>query len=202
MTHFRLNAVVSQQVVGYRSCVATTSPFTMTSYPHNPTDRFIQHYPADGGVDLAVLRIHLLIEELLFAIISARFPHPTRIENARLTFAQKTHLAKASLHYDGSAGWIWGAIDALNSARTAMAHHLDPARTSAKVAAFVKQVETAVEQPDSQRPEDLDPLMWAGFILHDELARLGDVQGHRRNLLAQLLIPYPTPSGKVPIIPE
>ncbi|MEE9937490.1 MAG: hypothetical protein PIQ35_27405 [Achromobacter xylosoxidans] len=174
----------------------------MTSYPHDPTDRFLQHYPADGGVDLAVLRIHLLIEELLFAIISAQFPYPARIENARLTFAQKAHLAKASVHYEGSAGWIWGAIDALNSARTAMAHHLDPARTSVKAAAFIKLVEAVVKQPHSQCPEGVDPLMWAGFILHDELARLGDVRGHRRNLLAELLISYPTSPANVPIIPE
>ncbi|WP_162876188.1 hypothetical protein [Achromobacter insuavis] len=174
----------------------------MTSYPHDPIDRFMQHYPVDGGMDLAVLRIHLLIEELLFAIIGARFPHPARIENAKLTFSQKTHLAKASFHYDGSDGWIWGAIDALNTARTSMAHHLDPVRTSTKVAAFIDLVERSVKHPHAQRPEKVDPLLWAGFILHGELARIGDVKGERRNLLAGLLIKPPQAPGTISIIPE
>lgn len=199
---FSIEGLGQCHAVEYRSNVATPSPDTMTSYPHDPIDRFIQHYPVDGGMDLAVLRIHLLIEELLFAIISARFPYPSRIEKAKLTFSQKTHLAKASFHYDSSEGWIWGAIDALNAARTSMAHHLDPHRTSIKAAAFIDLVKASVKHPHAQRPEKVDPLLWAGFVLHGELARIGDVKGERRNLLAGLLIEPSPPSGTVPIIPE
>lgn len=173
----------------------------MTVYPHDPLTRYLDHYPVEGGTELAVLRVHLLIEELLFAIVSQRFPFPQRVESARLNFSQKTQLAKACIEVDGQNSWLWGAIRELNSARTSMAHHLDTAATLAAAEKFVGLVELSTR--DRFHPmDDVEPFLWAGYVLHSELARIGDVSGKRRNALADLLIRPSAQATAVRFVPE
>jgi len=72
-----------------------------------------------------VLRGHLLIEQVLEALISQKMPHPDRLfEKQRLSFEMKCDLANAMGVLPGAH---LGAAKALNSIRNAYAHRADHA---------------------------------------------------------------------------
>jgi hypothetical protein len=77
--------------------------------------RVIQHLP-EKDLSLIVLKGHLLIEELLYVIVKGAVKYPDLVEDARLSFSQLAHLARA-ISYEERLRPIWDAIFALNTLR-------------------------------------------------------------------------------------
>src|SRR5690606_7846444 len=90
--------------------------------------RFDKLLPSDADELTIVLKGHLLIEEQLRAITRALVANPEYFDNARLTFSNALHLARAVAgHFNQSA--CWAAAQQLNSIRNQMAHQAEPLST-------------------------------------------------------------------------
>ena len=98
--------------------------------------RVLKHLPT-GDLSMIVLKGHLLIEELLHAIVSSRTKNPQSVLDARLSFFQLGQIAKA-LTYEQRFEPIWDAIFALNSLRNTFAHTLDTPDLDKKLCAFAR----------------------------------------------------------------
>lgn len=93
-------------------------------------DLYDKHFLPDCDEQTAVLKAHLLIEELLrdFCYESVRFPK--HLQQARLSFSQVIHLTRAlCVLQEPSFDFMWGMLSQLNKLRNFMAHELEPDAT-------------------------------------------------------------------------
>jgi hypothetical protein len=113
---------------------------------HSPVDnadiwRFQRYLPSDRDPVLVILKCHLLIEELLRALVDRRVNEPSALNDARLSFNQYRCLAKAFIAHP-KFDWLWEAIKKLNSVRNALAHKLEPHEIDVRIAELIKYVMT------------------------------------------------------------
>ena len=124
---------------------------------------FFGNLPKGGNEELALLKAHLVIEEVLTKIIEDRVKHPEQLRKGRLRFAQKMYLARSLADLEHQS-WAWGATKTLNDARNELAHGLSKNEIEEKISQFVELVESAQGQPDD---ESISPsfgrLHWALF---------------------------------------
>ena len=113
-----------------------------------PLTRFIEHLPRNGDLELSLLKCHLLVEEVLTKLILDSTKHPNYVQKARLTFAQKTSLARSVSNLEHRT-WLWRAIAKLNDARNELAHGLSVEDIKAKLEEFVRFVEAEEGAPGS-----------------------------------------------------
>ena len=135
-----------------------------------PLIRFIEHLPKDGNIELAILKCHLLIEELLFKIISNEAKNSKYIENANLTFSQKMYLARAFSQLQDEI-WLWNAIKKLNDTRNKLAHGLSPEEITSKCNSFIELVEKAKGRPEKDLlGPTFNRFHWAAFNVFSALS--------------------------------
>lgn len=118
----------------------------MTKDTENYFQKLKSHLPVAKDPTVVILRGHLLIEELLEALITASLSDPAAICDARLTFFQKLCLCRGLI---GSSNEdLWKPIEALNVLRNAISHRL----------------------PDETLLKKLDPVLKAFFPAdHDKI---------------------------------
>jgi hypothetical protein len=80
-----------------------------------------------------LLKGHLLLEESLSAILDQYVFHREHLDDARLTFAHKIHLARAVCLRKNTFG-EWDLISAINSLRNDLAHRLNSPERTKKLA--------------------------------------------------------------------
>jgi hypothetical protein len=80
---------------------------------------------------VAVLKGHLLIEQLLNQIIEDFVFHEDKLIEARLGFQQKVHIAK-SLSLSEQNNSMWNLVLAMNTLRNDFAHQLDSIKRAQK----------------------------------------------------------------------
>ncbi|MGH6919878.1 MAG: hypothetical protein ACREJ0_19495, partial [Geminicoccaceae bacterium] len=102
-----------------------------------PLVRFMEHLPKDGDEELALLKCHLLVEEVLTKLIEKKLRHATYLPKARLSFDKKVWIAR-SLNDLEKPAWVWGAVKRLNEARNALAHGLEVEDIRRKIDAFIE----------------------------------------------------------------
>ncbi len=82
---------------------------------------------------LLILKAHLLLEETLHKEVREHLPNPQHLDKADLNFFRLLCLARAL--FDNKTGiekrdrynaLMWDAMEALNTTRNRLAHHLDP----------------------------------------------------------------------------
>jgi hypothetical protein len=111
--------------------------------------RIMEHLPTND-LSLIVLKGHLLIEELLYAVLGKSLAaHPISIFDAGLSFYQLVHIAMAVSYEDRLAN-IWNAIFALNKIRNTLAHDLEAKDLEKDLLAF-----TRAFVPDHREAEKL-----------------------------------------------
>ncbi|WP_341860579.1 hypothetical protein AAEO47_06830 [Pseudomonas aeruginosa] len=76
-----------------------------------------------------VLKGHLMVEKLMRDFCVSQLPNPEYFVKAKLGFSQLALITRSiavcpSVEDDG--GWLWGAVNRLNSVRNLYAHNLDP----------------------------------------------------------------------------
>lgn len=92
-----------------------------------------------GALDesvLIVLKGHLLIEEMLDAIIRTFVFHPDYLDGARLSFSQKLHIAR-SMSLDEHNNGMWEIALRINSLRNELAHSLESDKRERKTKAVL-----------------------------------------------------------------
>jgi hypothetical protein len=95
------------------------------------------------------LKGHLIIESALDNILDLIFFHPEHLNEARLTFSQKVHLARGYA-LRKNANPLWTLILELNSLRNEIAHRLSRERRQQKVARIREICRTEMD-PDTYR---------------------------------------------------
>lgn len=90
-------------------------------------------------IDLIILRGHLLLEEVLYNIISKFVFHPAFIKKSDINFSQKVSIAR-SMSLDESDNSIWGLILAINTLRNKIAHELPTSQNIEKHIIKVKDL--------------------------------------------------------------
>lgn len=97
--------------------------------------RVLKHLPNKGDLSLIILKGHLLIEELLFALVSSAAKDPSAIKSGKLNYYQLASVAKA-LFYEKHVGPVWDAIFELNALRNTLVHNLEPQDLDKKLMKF------------------------------------------------------------------
>jgi hypothetical protein len=140
----------------------------------NSFEQFRTHLPVGKEDDLLILKGHLLIERLIERFHEQNLARPTRLANARLTFAQKLAVASA-LRFDPGDDWLWEAVAGLNRLRNELTHRLPSPRFDELRQQFISLVESSPELPELEPPTDLhEQLHRAIFSLHDAVSRRVD----------------------------
>ena len=139
-------------------------------YDLKPLIRFLEHLPKNGDAELAILKCHLLIEELLEKIITREAKNPGYVIRAKLGFAKKMYLARAHSQLEQET-WLWGAVKQLNDTRNELVHGLSPEELQIQCSSFIEIVESAQGKPEQ---DSLGPTFnrfhWAAFKVFTKLA--------------------------------
>lgn len=84
---------------------------------------FFEKFPIKNDDEaLIYLKAHLLVEQLLIAIVSKKVKHPKMINE----YKYKQYLCLNRAFDDNIHSWVWSACDMLNSIRNKLAHSLEP----------------------------------------------------------------------------
>ncbi|RYY82934.1 MAG: hypothetical protein EOO15_22225 [Chitinophagaceae bacterium] len=90
----------------------------------NTIDRFNTEMSAIDEMVHVLLKGHLLLEEALAQLIDQLVFHQKFLSEAKLTFAQKVHIARSMCLRKADAG-AWGILLAVNGLRNDLAHRLN-----------------------------------------------------------------------------
>lgn len=109
--------------------------------------RFQKLMPNSLDPELLLLKSHLLIEEALVSLIHSNCKSPSAITDARLSFHQSIHIARALVLSKDQ--WLWRCLESLNKARNTLAHRLSPEQIHLKMDDFVAVFKSNV--PDDEQ---------------------------------------------------
>lgn len=104
--------------------------------------RYQQMLPKSDDVSLVVLKGHLIIEEMLYAIAVVHCANPDELTKARLTFAQLLHVVCALTKIPAIEACS-PAINLLNKIRNSLVHNLEPKELEPRIYALQKMCEPA-----------------------------------------------------------
>lgn len=116
--------------------------------------RFIEYFPADAGVELVVLKGHLLIEELMSEIITLYLSksNPLSIKLDRnIMFNNKLNICWALVREKVDEEF-WKCLKEFNSIRNSMSHFLEPKGIEEKLEGFSKKVIVYSEFNNNEYP--------------------------------------------------
>ena len=131
-----------------------------------PLLRFMETLPKSGDVELTLLKCHLLIEEVLTEIISKALKNSNHVKEARLSFAQKIHITRASTELS-HAPWIWQALKLLNQARNELSHNLTSHEIEEKLEKFITHVKAHNSgMPEEALSEKFTRFHWSAFATY------------------------------------
>ena len=91
--------------------------------------------PKTDDVSLVVLKGHLIIEEMLLAIVENHCATPSKLEHAKLSFSQLLHVTQALVRQPAHDE-LWSAIAQLNRIRNSLVHNLEPEKIDKELSAL------------------------------------------------------------------
>ncbi|MCU7810454.1 MAG: hypothetical protein KZQ77_04355 [Candidatus Thiodiazotropha sp. (ex Notomyrtea botanica)] len=135
----------------------------------NSLEQFEQHLP-ENNPELIILKGHLLIERLLDKYLYINLEQPNKLNNARLTFTQKTALVSA-MHHDTKCDWLWSNIKLFNQLRNELSHNLESDKLIKLLENFNVSVETSPEHKENTPPNnEYTELRLSIYSLHESLS--------------------------------
>jgi len=87
--------------------------------------RHQEFLPKSSNLELHVLKAHLVIEEMIFGMVSKYCRNPAQLDSARLSFSQLCSIARALVVIPEDPD-RWKAILLVNKLRNKFAHNLQP----------------------------------------------------------------------------
>ena len=88
------------------------------------SNRYLQLLPDTDDLILVTLKGHLVVEEILHAIVKSHCSFPEHLEDTRLSFLQLANLTKALINLPTTSKSVFPAILKLNKLRNHLAHNL------------------------------------------------------------------------------
>lgn len=131
--------------------------------------RFLETIFQKPNNEVALLKGHLLIEEVLDKIIIKNAHNPKYVEKARLNFYDKIFLARAFSNLERDE-WLWKSMKALNKARNSLGHRLDKKDMNKKIRNFIGLVEPIKKLSPDCIDERFTKLHWAISYVYIALA--------------------------------
>ncbi|MDE2106240.1 MAG: hypothetical protein KGL39_53970 [Patescibacteria group bacterium] len=128
-----------------------------------------QLLPETDDLTLMVLKGHLILEEMLFALVREHCAKPEYLEGARLSFAQLLRLAR-SLVSAPVPKEVWTAIAEINRLRNALAHNLRPTDVETRVEEVYR---AAIVGMESLPPDYSKPVVAARILQESILSLIG-----------------------------
>lgn len=143
---------------------------------HEMVQLYSDMLPNTNDVALAVLKGHLVIEELLYALAEEHCPNPEHLSKARLSFAQLNSVVQALVSVPVPQE-AWQGIAELNGLRNALAHKLRPQDIEGRLERLYKLCLVGLEPlpPDYKKPAELAGL--AAECIHSLMGALSVVGG-------------------------
>ena len=108
----------------------------MTEVDFSKLERLGQHFLPAEDLTLAVLKGHLLVEEVLEEVVVAHCKNPGLIQEQQVNFATKLLFARALTGAE-ELTVVWSACKRLNSLRNALAHKLEHPDTQKRLLSFL-----------------------------------------------------------------
>ncbi len=156
---------------------------TATVPPHlqKYSDAFREQLAEVDELAQVILKGHLLIENALENIIGLIFFHPDHVFDAGVRFHQKVQIARAyALRKNTNP--IWSVIEAINTARNAIAHNLTGPKRDKAVARlrsiFIREASPELTKQHTDAPDKVV----AFFLCAMCLGFLGTLEEDTRHL--------------------
>jgi hypothetical protein len=132
--------------------------------------RFITRLPHGKDVDLVILKAHLLIEEEVNAIISARLKNPeVLLGEERFESTYRIRLAQSFFDHEFQP-WLWKVLVQLNKLRNRVAHNIDPKGREDLMTNIIETVpNSAAAHAGESLQESFEFVLW---ILHEAVSSL------------------------------
>jgi len=111
-----------------------------------------------------VLKGHLIVEEMLFAIAASHCAVPVELTKAKLTFAQLLHITQALVTLPIGKR-LWPAIAQLNALRNSLIHNLEPKEIDKKILAISQFYHADKEQFPAGYVPPTEPAQIAGIFI-------------------------------------
>jgi hypothetical protein len=99
-------------------------------------ERLAQHLLPGEDLTLAVLKGHLLIEEMLEKVVAAHCGNPGLLQESQVNFATKLLFARALTGAE-ELSVVWDGCKRLNSLRNALVHKLEHPDTQKRLVSFL-----------------------------------------------------------------
>lgn len=129
---------------------------------------------AMGGVELAILKTHLVLEELLRFVLAKRMGlSDDAFGHLRINFATLLEISTAEI----AKPHLVGALRALNDARNHVSHRIESAEVASKMSTFMQEVGQQLGKPMS----------WPGDP-HQQLRALDEASGEAAVELIQIAL--------------
>ncbi|WP_144007160.1 hypothetical protein [Pelomonas sp. KK5] len=143
---------------------------------HERAERYSGLLPETDDVTLTVLKGHLVVEELLYAIAEEHLENPQYLSKARLSFAQLLYVVRA-LNFIPLPEEAWQGMVELNALRNALAHKLQPKDVTERLERLYSLCVIGQEPlpADYKKPDQLAPL--AAECIHSLMGALSIVSG-------------------------
>jgi hypothetical protein len=103
--------------------------------------KFMELLPDTEDLTLITLKGHLIVEEILYFIVLKHCTFPKYLDEARLSFAQLTNLAKAMINIPLHE-CAFPAISKLNKLRNNLAHNIESEKAEALAKEFISLCKT------------------------------------------------------------
>ncbi|MDU9406610.1 hypothetical protein RTH74_03295 [Pseudomonas sp. zfem001] len=120
-------------------------------------DLFRKHFEKNLDDESALLKAHLLIEEMLRDFCLEVVPNPLFLREARLTFKQTMLLTRSllgplvqGLPFD----WVWNSLNQINKLRNMLAHELEPSHSKAEE---IKETIIKINNENRSKPLQEEP---------------------------------------------
>lgn len=130
-------------------------------------DEMGEFMPDVDNLSLVVLKLHLVIEEVLYEIVTDLCENPEYLQQARLSFSQLLTVSQMLLHKPDRD--LFERFALINKARNKLAHNLDGSDVELVIRDLVARCKVVDECPEDD-PASLSELVkFCGFMMLGEL---------------------------------
>lgn len=130
--------------------------------------RFLMLLPRGQGIELLLLKAHLLIEEQVRQIVKERLKNPSVLDDARIECHQAICIAQAFFPPDFQP-WLWDGLKKLNRIRNEIAHNVEPIGLDDRVEHLVTTYPFGYRHADDDKIARFEISMWSLFNAVSEL---------------------------------